>query len=122
MPFDGKSLEANSPVVTLLREARGRIERGFTHNRFMRDNVSPPQYCMIGAVINRPTWSARATPTMLAAFGFMQRAIEHYQRTPWALTGLGGIAAFNNSHTQQEVLAVFDKAIELAIADALVTA
>ncbi len=124
MPFDGKLLEANSPVVTLLHEARGRIEKGWTTLRLKRtDGGGPPKYCALGAIINSSYWdSIKITPEMKEAVTYVWKAVGEPPLLGEIIPHAAGVADYNNNHSQQDVLGAFDKAIELATADALVTA
>jgi hypothetical protein len=95
-----------SPVADKLREARALIERGWTQKVGARDSGGTPvwggekaavSWCAVGAIC---TVGAKMAPFRQAN----------------NLNGWGGISVWNDApeRTQAEVLAAFDKAIELA--------
>lgn len=97
-------------IVQVLTEARSMIEKGWTQGwfaktadgeRVLEKNPKAVCWCMAGAYwATAPDWSARND-----AEGFLRQATGDESITNWNDTP---------GRTQQEVLAAYDKAIELA--------
>lgn len=103
MPFD--SLSVTSPAIEMLREGRALIEtHGLARGR-IEDNEG--RLCAVGGI----TRQDRAfTPAMKQAIDYLANAIT---AEPEA------IAAWNDApdRTQADVIAAYDRAIDLAVAD-----
>src|ERR1700694_2298487 len=99
MPFD--SAPITSPVIDRLRWGRARVERGWCQGSYSDGD----RVCALGGV----------------------RGDDQYDNSPAAqylkkaLGGTTAVCSWNDAfnRTQADVLALYDKAIELAVADAL---
>jgi hypothetical protein len=107
-------------VATKLREARALIERGWTQSCFARDAAGDRcythsdlavSYCSVGAISHacNPNGALVSWETQRAAYDALEYAVRE-------ISGDEEIEEFNDyeGRTQAEVLAAFDRAIELA--------
>jgi hypothetical protein len=104
MPFD--SLPVTSPTIETLRLGRILIERGWAQKR-MQDNNG--RVCLVGSITRQPAvdpW------TVAPAIEYLRQALPEY---------LGNITAWNDNPTRSidEIIAVYDRAIDLAVGDQL---
>lgn len=126
MPFDGTTI--NNPIVDMLRAGRAKVERGWGQgNTYLKGNV-----CAIGGIacVADPKIEQRGffVPNDFAVSDHYFTALDVLNRalTPrWALTprtSPRGIPIWNDDpdRTQADVLALYDRAIELAITEAMV--
>jgi hypothetical protein len=101
MPFDGASYETVSPVTQMLIDGRQQLQRGWCQ-RIMRRRGS---VCIIGslAIVDFDVFAK--------AEKFLLEAIEDYGYPH------STVANFNDDlfRTKEEVLEVYDRAIELSI-------
>lgn len=115
-----------SQLVDDLKAARKLIEepKGWTQGQFARDSEGFPMlphspiavcFCSIGATL-RATMGH--TPRSAATPGQRQRHIGALDLLRGFLPAHSDIVTFNDTHTHEEVLAVFDKAIAAAEAHA----
>jgi hypothetical protein len=114
MPFDGTTLPQTA--LNLMR-AKARIEKGWCKNTF---EDSRGRVCALGPFFGDSWLSKYAKELEL-----LKEAIpKDCNIRPESWNGdIFDIAVFNNarSTTKEDVLALYDKAIELAIAEATVT-
>lgn len=99
MPFD--SLSATSPVIEVLREGRARIERGWCQHVGYTDG----RRCVMTAMVGTDTPTVKSACTALyKAGGFKDNA---------------DAVTWNDApdRTQADVLALYDKAIDIAVAE-----
>lgn len=100
-----------SPVIEMLRVGRALIEtRGLARGVHQdRDG----RVCAVGGITRQKHKEAdqdRLSHTIGAALRYLAMALP---------VNIGGIAAWNDDHTAADVLAVYDRAIDLATADLL---
>lgn len=103
MPFD--SLPVTNPAIEALREGRARIERGWCQHHL--NDPATGAVCVIGAI----HLLRSANNIKSAALGFICHARD----------GAAHIVEWNDtpSRTQADVIALYDRAIELAVAEEL---
>lgn len=106
MPFD--SAPITSLVIEALREGRARVERGWCQEILAEGNT----VCALGGVS--------------LALRSRGRPCRYYQATRFLCMALGvkyetDVMSWNDApeRTQADVLALYDKAIELAVEEAL---
>jgi hypothetical protein len=106
MPFD--SLPITSPVINMLRVGRALIETHGLAKGFIEDDQG--RFCTVGGVSRQ---SRRPMLGMYEALEYLARAI--------GVVPIDHIGKWNDApeRTQADVLAAYDKAIELAVADQL---
>ncbi len=106
MPFD--ATPATSPVIERLRAGRDLIdERGLARGKIEDDQG---RLCIVGGITRQ---SRIDEEDMTLALAYLAKAIP---------ADLLAIAAWSDSagRTKADVIAIYDRAIDLAIADALV--
>jgi hypothetical protein len=91
-----------SAVADKLREARALVERGWCQHVFDQTHGDQQLFCAVGAIVR----VTRAVSCYLDVVGTLRQAVDPR----------GGLYGWNDApeRTQAEVLAAFDKAIELA--------
>jgi hypothetical protein len=116
-----RSTITKADVADKLREARALIEKGWTQDYFAKDAKGRPDYydpssplvcyCSLGAI----STAVRGYPDADANVCEV-REYENFLAKAIGKSGPVGIAEWNDDpdRTQAEVLAAFDKAIELA--------
>jgi hypothetical protein len=105
MPLDGNEIEYR-PITRVLTDAYARLEAGFWPGPGSRGRLPEgPAVCMIAALHDSPGITfelyAAAQPFLLAAI----------QETGFTR---GRVVEYSDSHTKDEVLAVYQRAIELS--------
>lgn len=106
MPFDGTGFrrqqsEINGPVIETLLLSRGKIEQGWCQGRGQTiDGV-----CLVVSLRGAPDHAAYAKAHMLLLHAIKETGFAR-----------GGISEFNDTRdrTKDEILAVCDRAVELA--------
>lgn len=99
MPFDGTT----SPVTQALLDGRDRVAKGWCQGQMRRYGA----VCMVGGLYDA-CWMPEQRARGIA---LLERAISDLN------LGIGQVVAFNDAlgRTQHEVLAVYDRAIELSM-------
>ena len=100
MPFDGANFETSSPVTQMLSDGRERVQLGWCQ-RSMRQ---PGSVCMIGSL------TVSDFHTFTQAEGLVLEAIDFLGYPHRSVPGFNDAAG----RTRDQVLEVFDKAIELS--------
>lgn len=127
MPFDAAN-EISNPVIERLCLGRARVSRGWIRNRLAEP--FGPSFCVRGAVLipegvaigvgTTYTQFNYEDPTYVAAEEFLRMAIGDDCLYKYPHSGsVHTIVGWNNDdvRTPQDVIAAFDRAIELAVAD-----
>jgi hypothetical protein len=103
MPFDGIKL---SETTLVLIGARARLEKGWAQGGLVRENVSSPKYCMLGA-INSSGMGNHCSPAQLQAWEVLRKVVGHH--VPYWNDAIG--------RKHSEVLDAYDKAIAISMSD-----